>query len=87
MSNNVITTQSLQKWGNSAGIRLPKRVIEKARLELDQDLTVSVQGRSVILTPVDNKKHLALEDMLRGVTPENVGGEYDWGSPAGKEIW
>jgi len=87
MSNNTIATQSLQKWGNSAGVRIPKRVIDKARLKLDEDLSLSVQGRSVILTPVKKEKRFTLQDMLKGVTPEDVGGEYDWGPPVGKEIW
>lgn len=87
MSTNTIATQSLQQWGNSAGVRIPKKVIEKARLQLNEELALSVQGRSVILTPVKKKKSFTLQDMLKGVTPEDVGGEYDWGPPVGKEVW
>ena len=79
--------QSLQKWGNSAGVRIPKKVIDKARLKLYEDLSLSVQGRSIILTPVKKEKRFTLQDMLKGVTPEDVGGKYDWGPPMGKEIW
>jgi antitoxin MazE len=87
MSTDTITTQSLQKWGNSTGIRIPKKVIEKARLKTGEELSVSVQGKSIVLTPVKKTKSFTLKDMLKGVTPEDVGGEYDWSAPVGKEIW
>lgn len=80
-------TQNLQKWGNSAGVRLPKKVIEEAGLNMDEPLEITIKGRSVILTPTNKRKKITLENMLKGVTPEDVGGEYDWGPPVGKEIW
>lgn len=87
MSTDTIATQSLQKWGNSAGVRIPKKVIEEAHLKFNEELALSIQGKSVVLTPVKKSKRLTLEDMLKGVTPEVVGGEYDWGPPVGREIW
>jgi antitoxin MazE len=80
-------TQSLQKWGNSAGVRLPQKVIKEANLKLDEPLNISVKGKSVVLTPVKKKQKITLENMLKNVTPEDVGGEFDWGLPVGKEIW
>ncbi|MFM2303840.1 MAG: hypothetical protein RLZZ135_1250, partial [Cyanobacteriota bacterium] len=29
----------------------------------------------------------SLDELLEGVTPELIGGEYDWGTPVGKEVW
>ena len=43
-------TQSLQKWGNGTGVRIPKKVIQAAHLELNQPLVVSLQGSSIVLT-------------------------------------
>jgi antitoxin MazE len=80
-------TQNLQKWGNSAGVRLPKKVIEEAHLKLDEPLEITIKGKSVILTPLTKSKKITLKDMLKGVTPDDVGGEQDWGVPVGKEIW
>ncbi len=80
-------TQSLQKWGNSAGIRIPKKIIEEAHLELNEPLEIRVEGRSVILTPVKKKEKITLEKLLHNVKPQDVGGEDDWGSPLGNEIW
>lgn len=76
-------TQSLKKWGNGQGVRLPKRVIEAAKLQEDSRLEISLRGRSIILTPVSDED--SLEAILDGVTPEIVGGEFDWGADVGKE--
>jgi antitoxin MazE len=86
MSNNTVATQSLQKWGNSAGVRLPKKVIKAAKLKLDQQLVVSLKGQSIILTPVQSDDDFTLDKMLVGVTPENVHGEVDWGPDVGAEV-
>lgn len=86
MSNNTVATQSLQKWGNSAGVRLPKKVIKAAKLKIDQQLVVSLKGQSIILTPIQPDDDFTLKKMLEGVTPENAHGEIDWGPDAGAEI-
>lgn len=81
-------TQTLQKWGNSAGVRLPKDVIRATGLEIDDELVITTKGKSVILTPQKKSAvKLNLKELLKGVTPENVHKEVDWGQPVGKEIW
>ncbi|MEX0934493.1 MAG: AbrB/MazE/SpoVT family DNA-binding domain-containing protein [Candidatus Saccharimonadales bacterium] len=81
------TTQNLQKWGNSAGVRIPKKVMDAAHLRLNDPLEIDVQNRSIVLTPTKKQPRKTLDDLLRGVTPAEVGGEYDWNVPVGKEIW
>ena len=79
-------TQNLQKWGNSTGIRIPKKVITKAKLKANQTMAISLKGDTIILTPVKDEHEITLETMLAGVTPEQVGGEYVWGDDIGAEI-
>lgn len=86
MTNKTVATQSLQKWGNSAGVRLPQKIIKAAKLKLDQELIVSLSGQSIVLTPLQPNNELTLEKMLVGVTPENVHSEIDWGDDVGVEI-
>jgi len=78
-------TQSLQKWGNGTGVRIPQKVIKAAKLHINQQLVVTIQDNSIVLTPVADKKKPTLTSMLEGVTPQMVGGEYDWGRDAGAE--
>ena len=86
MNINIVATQSLQKWGNSSGVRLPKRIIKAANLKDKQLLTVSLKGQSIILTPVMSLDNFTLKTMLKGVTPKNVHSEIDWGPDVGAEI-
>jgi antitoxin MazE len=78
-------TQDLQKWGNSTGIRIPKKVIDAAHLQPNQTLSISLKGKSIVLTPVKVDSNFTLKDMLKGVTPKDVGGELNWGEDLGVE--
>ncbi len=77
-------TLSLQKWGNGTGVRIPKKVVQTAKLHINQPLSVVLQDGSIVLTPVKDSE-LTLESMLRGVTPDQVDGEFDWGEDIGAE--
>ena len=79
----MFITQSLKKWGNGQGIRLPKKVVEAARLRQDSQLAISLRGRSIIITPIPDES--TLEAILSGVTPQSIGGELDLGSDVGAE--
>ncbi len=79
--------QALQKWGNGTGIRLPKKVVEAAHLQLNQQLEVTLRGDSVVLTPVKKPAKISLHDLVDGVTPSDIGGEIDWGQARGAERW
>lgn len=79
-------TQSLQKWGNGTGVRIPKKVVEAAKIKINQPLEVSLKGKSIVLTPVDKDEEFTLEKMLEGVTPENIQPAVDWGPDVGAEV-
>jgi len=76
----------IQKWGNSLALRIPKSFAEEAHLaaEAPVDLTLE-DGRLVVeaVVPAD----LRLEDLLKGVTDENLHGEVTTGHPVGAEAW
>ena len=76
-------TQTLEKWGNSQGVRLPKKVIEAARLGANTRFNVNVKGHIIILTPVNQPRRL--EELLEGVTPSLIGGEFNYGQDVGYE--
>lgn len=76
----------VQKWGNSLALRIPKFVAEEAGLHADAAVELSlVEGRLVVqpITP----QPLTLEELLRGITAENLPGEWDTGPAVGKEVW
>ncbi len=78
-------TQSLQKWGNGTGVRLPKKVVEAAHLKINQPLEVTIKDKSVILTPITDSSVISIDALLKGVTPDKINGELDWGKDIGAE--
>jgi antitoxin MazE len=45
-----------------------------------------VHESKIVITPIGGKKY-SLEELLKGVSKNNLHGEIDTGSPIGKEIW
>ncbi len=77
----------VQKWGNSLALRLPKTLATEADLHLDSAVKITVRDHTLIIEPVREKKAYDLDALLAGVTPGNLHGETDFGSPAGREEW
>jgi antitoxin MazE len=82
----MVTT--VQKWGNSQGLRLARKLLEEARISVGDDVDVSVQQGLIIITPIRRVRgRVRLEDLVaripRGRRPRAV----DWGKPVGREEW
>ncbi|MFC1862636.1 AbrB/MazE/SpoVT family DNA-binding domain-containing protein [Thermodesulfobacteriota bacterium] len=76
----------VQKWGNSLAIRIPKSFALDINLKQDELVDLSVDESKIVITPVAGKKY-SLEELLKGVSKNNLHGEIDTGSQTGKEIW
>lgn len=67
----------LKKWGNSQGVRIPKKIRDAVKLKLNRPIRVSVVDGAVVLRPLPQPP--SLSSLLEGVTPKDVAGEYGWG--------
>ena len=76
----------VQKWGNSLAVRIPKPLAEDAEVTEGTVLNLAVSEGKVVATPVEQKK-LSLAELLAKVNKKNLHGEFDFGRPAGREIW
>jgi antitoxin MazE len=76
----------IKKWGNSPALRLSASLMKEAQLALDQKVTVKVLRGKIIIEPTTRKEY-KLEELVAGITPDNVHEESDFGKPVGKEIW
>jgi len=74
----------VKKWGNSAAVRIPSGVMEAACLSLDQAVDVREQDGQIVIEPIRASK-VNLDRLLAGITPENLQGGIDFGSPVGEE--
>lgn len=75
---------NMKKWGNSAAVRIPAGVMEAAHLHLDQAVDVREEGGRIVIEPIRPAEY-ELEQLLAGITPENLHAETDFGEPVGKE--
>ncbi len=76
----------IQKWGNSLALRIPSAFAKEVRLEQDSLVEVSLKGRSLLVKPVREEGY-RLDQLLEGVTEDNIHQEVDAGGPVGREAW
>ncbi len=84
---------TLQRWGNSQGIRIPKPVVESMGLEVGAEIQVelSEDARSIVITPLVDERPVRgrhnIENLIAESAPDAFADGYDWGAPEGKEVW
>ena len=76
----------IQKWGNSLALRIPKSFALHVNLKQNELVDISIDKGKIIISPISQKEY-SLEELLKGVSENNLHGEFDTGAPAGKEIW
>lgn len=76
----------VKAWGNSQGIRLPKEVLKRAGIILNEVLDVKVSDG--VITLAKPFRHKTLEERAAEFDGKlMLDGEYDWGEPVGREAW
>lgn len=76
----------IQKWGNSLAIRIPKAVAAQADLSELSTVDLSIVDGRLVVTPA-SRPSFTLEELLEGMTDENMHGEISLGGPVGREVW
>jgi antitoxin MazE len=77
----------VRKWGNSAAVRIPAAVLDAAGLKADDAVEVREEDGRVVIEKARTPQELTLEELLAGITPDNLHEEIDWGAPVGREFW
>ena len=81
---------SVQKWGNSLGLRIPAAIASEMRIKRGTPVKLQLDGGilTVRVARAARRKHSKynLRDLLARITPENVQPTYDWGGDVGGEI-
>jgi antitoxin MazE len=75
----------IKKWGNSAAIRLPAKILASAQIDINTEVEISPQKNCIIISPV--KQKYDLDNLIKEITLNNCHDEIDSGEPTGKEIW
>ena len=84
---------TLQRWGNSQGVRLPKSIIESLGIAVGASVIVEVSKDSsqITITPTTVSQSVRgrhrIEDLIAKSSPKAFDGAYNWGKAVGKEAW
>lgn len=76
---------TVKKWGNSLGVRLPKHIAAEAGLKNGSNVNIKMsECGAITITPTRPKYKLS--DLLKGhVKSDHVHAESDWGGQQGEE--
>jgi len=76
----------VQKWGNSLALRIPKALAIEAKVASGSTVEMSLSNGELRIKPVEEQEY-ALEELLSGITAENIHDEVLTGIPQGRESW
>ncbi|HEY66081.1 MAG TPA: AbrB/MazE/SpoVT family DNA-binding domain-containing protein [Caldilineae bacterium] len=76
----------VRMWGNSLAVRIPRPLAEEVGLEEGSQVELVLEGRRLVIAPVVVPEY-RLEELLAGVTEENIHREVDMGPAVGGEVW
>jgi antitoxin MazE len=86
---------TIQKWGNSQGIRLPKIILDQLGFYENDKVEITTNENSIILKKVSTSKHITIEERLEKFYGKPIDqiqlidqvDEIDFGKPVGEEVW
>lgn len=61
----------VQKWGNSAAVRIPAPIMKAAALSLDQTVELRAEQGRIVIEPAGRQDY-DLDSLLAGITDENL---------------
>jgi len=73
---------TIQKWGNSLGVRIPSFIAKDLSLKNGSSVEIIEEDNKII---IQTSKKKTLKEILELVTPENIH-EEQFSVPAGKEL-
>lgn len=76
----------VKKWGNSASVRIPARVLAAASMHIDQEVEMREEDGRIIIEPIAAPAY-DLDEMLRAMTSDTFPDDLDFGKPVGEEVW
>jgi antitoxin MazE len=75
----------VQKWGNSLAVRIPKALADDINIDKGSVVEFTRENGSIIITPKVVPEY-NLEQLLDGITDENLHSEVQTGIEVGNEV-
>ena len=89
---------TIQKWGNSQGLRIPKALLDAVGLRENDRVELIQRDDSIQINRAASVPHRTLEerliafygkpvDQIERLEEQEYDQEYDWGAAEGQEVW
>ena len=76
----------LAKWGKSKAARIPSKIIKQLKLDDNQDMTITIENGSIVLTPI-KKNPTNIHELFNDWQDDGKRDhELDWGKSEGNEL-
>ena len=79
-------TTTIQKWGNSQGVRIPKIILDTVNWAEDEQIMIVVDNGKIVIEK-EKTKRKNIKELFENYKGEYEPTEIDWGEPKGEEIW
>lgn len=76
---------TIQKWGNSQGIRIPKIILDEVKWAENEDIVIKTEDERIVIEKARKRKNII--ELFENYEEEYNSTEIDWGKPKGVEIW
>lgn len=76
---------SIQKWGNSQGVRIPKAIMRAAGLSASCPVKIVAEPDRIVIHKINKRQHRNLQELFQNYTDDYSCVEWDTGTPVGKE--
>ena len=77
---------TIQKWGNSHAIRLPKGILEAVALTENERVEITTDNDVITIKKANRPKYKNIEQLFNGYTGDYKCSEWDTGTSVGKEV-
>jgi antitoxin MazE len=77
---------TVAKWGNSLAVRIPQNLAKEIDLAEGMEVDLGVVDGMLVVKPRSRKRY-SLDELIEGITPENLHTEIDSGVAVGNEVW
>ena len=80
-------TTTIQKWGNSQGIRIPKMLLDSVNWSENEQIAIKVDNGKLIIEKTKDRKRKNIKELFKNYKGNYEPEKIDWGEPKGEEIW
>jgi antitoxin MazE len=84
---------TLQRWGNSQGVRIPKQLVERIGVDIGSKVIISLNANqsTITIAPVRDTRPVRgrhrIEDLIAASQTDSFDGSEFWRNPEGREAW